>query len=342
MAGDYKSDATDLLAAVDRLMREERLELPEAVRAATGQQEPQEGTPTVGQLVDRYLDALERDGKRTAANLVRENSRCRAVSDAPIASVLASELERADVARWMEWLCRTRGQGPTTVNRSVAFGSAAWMWGQEFGLAPEDRNPFRAVRRARERVREKGETLTPKEVEILAGLAAPDFATLIRVAFWTAARPKELYALEWRDIQLDGCGGSIMIRPEEEKSRRGRRVPVTPALASLLRQIRGGRNVKPLPTARVLVRACGRPWTARACCDRMAALRDTLTDDELPYAKRTGLVFYDLRAASITRMLGAGIPPAVVQRIAGHAHISTCMRYCGTLGAEQEAQGGKP
>ena len=71
--------------------------------------------------------------------------------------------------------------------------------------------------------------------------------------------------------------------------------------------------------------------------DRMKALRKALTDKQMPYAKRDGLLFYDLRAAAITRMLASGMPPPLVQKIAGHTHITTTMRYCGQLEAEQRA-----
>ena len=40
-------------------------------------------------------------------------------------------------------------------------------------------------------------------------------------------------------------------------------------------------------------------------------------------------------------MLSAGVPAAVVQKIAGHAHIQTTMRYVGNLSAQQEAAAAK-
>jgi integrase len=328
-----------ILSRVEDLV-EEGLDQMAAIRAALGEPEPRDGDPTIGLLVKRYLAALERGCKRKPHNMVRERSRANAVLDAPLADLYPADLTRADVARWCEWLQRERKQGPSTVNRSLAFASATWQWAQEFALAPEDRNPFRMVRRTPERPRDKGETLTSNEVEALAQLAPPDFARLIRAAFQTAARPNELQALEWRDVRLDGepKDRNVRIRPEQEKAGRGRRIPITPKMAQLLREIRGDRNIRPLPTARIFLRSSnGQPWTDTARSHRWRKLMERVTDNHLPDSKRLGLQFYDLRAAAITRLLGQGIAPAIVQKIAGHTHLTTTMRYVGNLNAEQQA-----
>lgn len=328
--------ANRILSRVEDLV-DDGCDLMASIRAALGEPEPDGDQLGFGALVSRYLDALERDGRRTPKNMTRERSRANSILKAPLHSIAVERLTRADVARWTEWLRRKRRQSDSTVNRCLALASSAWRWAQDFALTPQDRNPFREIRRGREVARDKGETLTPKEVGRLVAKASTDFGRLIGAAFQSACRPQELERVACGDVHLDGLGGHLRIRPENEKSGRGRRIPLTPALASVLREILSG-SPRPLPTARVFLRSsCGRPWTARARKERWDRLLVKLTDEDIPAVKRIGLRFYDLRAAAITRMLGAGIPPAVVQRIAGHAHISTTARYVGQLNAEQQA-----
>ncbi len=287
-------------------------------------------------MVTRYLDALERDGKRTPENMERERSRANSVQSATLASLAPSDIHKPEAGRWTEYLRRERRQGGSGVNRSLSFASCAWCWGQEFGYVQEDRSsPFGEIRRSRETPRDKGDTVTPTEARNIAAKCRPDFARLILGHLNTGARPKELQRLEWRDVRLDTSPPFLTIRVPNEKARRGRKIPITDELRALLNVIRSER--KPTPRARVFTRVDGQPWTRDARRYHWRVALAKCTDDDLPAHKREGLWFYDFRAAAITTMLGAGIPPLRVARIVGHKHVTTTMIYAGDLSEEQAA-----
>jgi integrase len=157
----------------------------------------------------------------------------------------------------------------------------------------------------------------------------------------TGMRQGELLGLRWQDIDLEN--GIIHVRQQllrgglnpvfgTPKSKRRMMVPIpmTPLLVSLLkeeyaleleqRQLYGSqyRNYD-----LVWHVAGGGPYIARNVTRRFKSL---LKQAGLPEDVR----FHDLRHTCATMLLGAGVSPALVQDLLGHADIRTTMRYSHT------------
>ncbi|MDC3958567.1 site-specific integrase [Polyangium jinanense] len=138
-------------------------------------------------------------------------------------------------------------------------------------------------------------------------------------------RPNELRALRRRDVELrreEGAavGGFLSIREgrsygEVHTPKTGQReIPIAPQLAPLLAPVEEGPR-----DGHVAVNKRGTPW-GQFGLDR--AFKRV--------GKRIGLEewsVYCLRHYAITLWLRAGIPVHVVQRMAGHKHLSTTQRY---------------
>lgn len=129
---------------------------------------------------------------------------------------------------------------------------------------------------------------------------------LVETAAITGARPVQLGRLQVADLQDRWREGPRLQMPSSKKGKGVRRVtrspvPVTPALASKLRQAAGKRPVTDL----LLLRSDGEPWRA--------------SNHWRPFAEavaRAGfdpsITIYSLRHSSIIRQLLAGLPVRVV------------------------------
>ena len=138
-------------------------------------------------------------------------------------------------------------------------------------------------------------------------------------------RPNEVRALRRRDVLLhfdnnEPTGGYITIREgwshgETHTPKTGQReVPISRELAHVLAPyMKGARD------GHVAVNELGKPWSQYGLDQAFGRL-----------ARRAGLAewsVYSLRHYAITSWLRAGIPVHVVQRMAGHVHLSTTQRY---------------
>ena len=139
-------------------------------------------------------------------------------------------------------------------------------------------------------------------------------------------RPNEVRALRCKDVQLrwekgEAVGGFLNVREgrshgEVDIPKTGQReIPISRELARLLAPIvkRGPRD------ANVALNDHAKPWGQFGIDQAFGRV-----------CKRAGLAgwsVYCLRHYAITSWLRAGIPVHVVQRMAGHKHLSTTQRY---------------
>lgn len=147
-------------------------------------------------------------------------------------------------------------------------------------------------------------------------------------------RPNEVRALRRRDVQLryeggEPVGGFITIREgwshgETHTPKTGQReVPISPELGrELARFMDGGRD------GHIAVSHREAPWGQHGLAQAFERV--------LKQAGLTGWSVYCLRHYAITSWLRAGIPVHVVQRMAGHVHLSTTQRYVHFLKADLE------
>lgn len=317
-------------------LREQGLDLHNAVAKAFGEPERPRGTASMKHMAATYLDWLAREGRRTPRNMAMDRSRAKGVTEDPeMAEARVDLVDRAAVARWTERLAQKRQ--PRTINRHLSLASQVWRYAQRHGYVPEAKaNPFRLVGRAREPNLDK-DPLSPEEAAALVSAAPEDFRPLLVAALATGCRRGELLSLTWADVDLKANGGEgvLIIRPEREKAGRGRRVPLTVELRAMLSRTKKAAGPV-LPSAPVFLTAEGRPFDAQAVRLRVKALRRA-TPEGVPLRKVTNFQFKGLRDAAVCNLLALGVPTATVARVVGHGSIKTTEKYLGKLVDAQRA-----
>ena len=155
-------------------------------------------------------------------------------------------------------------------------------------------------------------TLTVDEertlVETAERLYGFQLKAFIVMGLQTAARRSELLGLEWRHIDLDSSTPSVLLT--RTKGKRDRRVPLAEGTVSILRRLQirtltAGGPFRTLDRNRLFTR-----WTK--------------------IRRKAGLPWvtpHTLRRTAITRWVRAGVPIKTAQALAGHAMMSTTLRY---------------
>lgn len=207
------------------------------------------------------------------------------------------------------------------------------------GLLPS--NPCRSLPRSRGKASEAEWTSRAlDDLQVRRMLALTDFhphgqRALAGLAF-TGLRLGELVGLRWED--LDEQRGLLTVRrtfspdghgrlvERSTKSGRSRQVPIIEELMPWLDGARGGGH------DHIFTGKLGGPFDsgnlARAV--RWHAIRDQIAT----FADGHPLRFHDLRHTFLSRLARHGIAPAHIQKVAGHASITTTERYTHLSGTE--------
>jgi integrase len=233
-----------------------------------------------------------------------------------VASVTA-----ADVERWLE---ATDTNAVTKANY-VRHLRAFFRYCRSEHLATQDITEHVRLERVPRRF---PKALRPEEVERVAAYAEKHCrdgaerssawaSSFIRLGAETAMRRNELLSLRWEHIDLDAghvtaaCTEAFMTKSGSE-----RRIPLSGRARDLLSRLR---RERPSVTGYVF-ESGGRPIDPHNCSDIVKR-----------FAVRAGvpaLTPHALRHSCITWLIERGVPVPVVQRFAGHADVSTTMRYC--------------
>ena len=165
--------------------------------------------------------------------------------------------------------------------------------------------------------------LTSEDVtRILLATPAPHRLAL-EIAAYTGLRAGEVRGLKWGDVDLER--GIIVVRRSRSygieaapKSGHERAVPIHPRLRSLL-----SNSAKRPKQAYVTGPSGGEPWGQNAVRHAFQSA-----------CKRIGLEgfrLHDLRHAFVTELFRSGASAPVVQKLAGHQHLTTTQRYAHTV-----------
>jgi integrase len=116
---------------------------------------------------------------------------------------LAVELPRYYVTRWVdEMVSSGRWTSPNTAANAVAALSRIFAWCHAEGLLKA--NPLAGMKPGKRRSRQR--VLTDAEYRSLLRGAHPAFRRILVALRWTGARPCELRAATWADVQYDADG----------------------------------------------------------------------------------------------------------------------------------------
>lgn len=240
---------------------------------------------------------------------------------APWSSKLVSRVRPEEINRWS---AERMGGGTSgaTVNRDLSLASAIYRWGVEQGLCEE--NPFRKARRQSEKGRKKETYLTAPEAIALLKAASESFRPLLRCAIATGMRRGELLSLCWPSV--DFTNRLIHVSPENEKTGRGRAIPMSTDLLAIFEALDAVRKVLRMDrTDPVFLRQDGHAWTVSSLRKAFDKTKDQCVD--LPEAKKDVLRFHDLRHTAASLMVTAGVPLYTVGKVLGHSTPQTTARY---------------
>lgn len=192
---------------------------------------------------------------------------------------------------------REREAAPGTINRYLSALNVALKWAMkrghrstpipELSWNDEDEGRIRWI------------TL-PEEAELLRLLPTPE-ACAAYVSIRTGLRRGELLNLQKRDVEPNW----VHLWGTGTKSGKGRSIPLTPDVYKALQEYfaAGGTTVEGLRYA----------WNK--------------AKEAMGLSQDTDFVFHATRHTFATRAVQAGVHPRVLQRLMGHKHLSTTMRY---------------
>jgi integrase len=254
----------------------------------------------------------------------------RALGGWRLSDVTTDTIERFKDAR--------QGKGRIATNRHLSLLQAVCSWGSSRRRGYLTESPFRdGDRPAIERFEEHARTrrLQPGEDRALFAACGPDLRALVEAAIETGMRQGELLSLQWQQV-----GPTAIVLPASKtKTRRDRRIPISPRLLALLDMRRHGPDNEPHPgTAYVFGTATGERIASVRRAWHSAVLR---AHGHTPtYVKRTNLSpasraalkainlhFHDLRREAGSRWLDRGVPLHAVQALLGHANVAQTSTY---------------
>ncbi len=261
--------------------------------------------PTVAVLCNRFLN--EYVPSHCKPNTQREYTRLATTLIVPaLGAMKVSEVQRKDVAE----LHHDLRESPYQANRALSLLSKMFSLADIWGWRLDSSNPCRAVRRYKERRRERflseeeivrlGTVLRDAESEMPSAVAA------FRLLLLTGCRLSEIRDLRWEHVKAD------FIELPDTKT--------------------GGRAVPLGPKARAVLDAIPRddcnPWVIAG---RLPGTH--LTDLQRPWRrirKRAGLEdlrIHDLRHSYASRALALGESLPMIGSLLGHTQIQTTARY---------------
>ena len=300
---------------------------------------PKRAAPVaVALLVEPYLADLRArssagHAKKVAAQVRRVAAACPNGAPAEVLTFRARRLEEPMLWRRSRVGAPTRRPSHRTVNAEIAAFGACLTWAAETGLVaasplgkirplPEREGDRRKRRRALDDV-EIAKLFTAAD-ELDALYVYPQ-AAMWRVIVECGLRWSEVAHLKAGDLQ----GGVLVVRASTTKSRRSRRIPVSPALAARLKALRGGEYLFRSPS--------GKHWAHRHGKDALEIFYAALQRAGIPRRDDDGrsVDIHALRMTCASRLQRRKVPVAVVAKILGHADVRLTVQAYSDFGVEE-------
>ena len=277
---------------------------------------PQAGTVTIADLAERYMSAhVAQNCNAHTAGIYRgslDNHILPALGTMPLAMV-----ERSHVQALHDRLRET----PRAANRALSVLSKMFSLACAWGMVADGTNPCRAVRKYREKKRERflsreeyrrlGHALAEAEAEAATGAdgaISPYAIAALRLLMLTGCRLGEILTLRWDDV--DRTAHEFRLRDGKNGARM---VPLTPTAETVLAGI---------------ARVPHNPWVIAG--KRPGTRLNTITQEWYRLRARAGLDdvrIHDLRHSYASRALAAGESLSTIGKLLGHADAQSTARY---------------
>jgi integrase len=267
------------------------------------------GTMTVVQLAEKWL-----------ANYVRPKLKPRTVEDyqrllaqhilPPMGSLPVASVERSDAERLHVAMART----PRRANYTISTGHVLFNYAIDLGLRPPGSNPFRRIKRYRERKIERflSEAEIGKAAEAIeqaerARKIGPHAAAGLRLALFTGARSGEITAIQWSHVDWE----RRLIRLPDSKVNEPRTIHLSEAALEVLKTVpRIGPFVVAGAKPDEPYKNLGRAWI------------DIRGNVGLADAR-----LHDLRHSFASLAAGRGVSLQMIGKLLGHKVPATTQRY---------------
>ncbi len=208
---------------------------------------------------------------------------------------------------------RTKKIAPGTVNKELValrhLFNKAILWGYLH------KNPAKRVDKLRIKQR-KFRFLSLKEIDTFLEASPPYAKPIFMTAIHTGVRRSELFRLEWEDIDFERQYVLVLNKQDAHtKNYRNREIPMTLKLGAVLKELKSRTENK---HGNVFLKEDGTPHAG--------FIRKTM----LRIVKETGLepfTLHDLRHTFASHLVMEGVDLPTVQKLMGHANISTTMIY---------------
>lgn len=153
--------------------------------------------------------------------------------------------------------------------------------------------------------------LSDEEQAILLTKAPSHLKPIILTALWTGMRLGEILSLQWTDLRLSARLPEIVVRGENSKSGKTRKIPIIPKLSRVLAAL-------PRTTDYVFFNPeTKKPWTSIKRSFGTARRRAKIKDAR----------FHDLRHTFATMCIEHGVDLVTLQQWMGHSTIMMTARY---------------
>ncbi|WP_022980819.1 tyrosine-type recombinase/integrase [Ideonella sp. B508-1] len=304
----------------------------------------QERRPHWGEL--HYLSHLEK------ASLGGVPSKRRGMTDTltkpgPLAALLALPLRELNSERIEAWAADEGKLRPSSARLAWRQLTVFLNWcaeQQRFADLLPDRNPAK-TKRARESLGRPGvkdDVLTKEQLAAwfaaVRGIQNPVISAALQVMLLTGARPGEVLALEWADVNWQWKGLTIRDKVEGERT-----IPLTPYVAALLEQL-PRRNAYVFSSTRTLAmddhnrQRRARKAAARGTAAPSGDVLETSASGQIappntPHTRACkvagidGLTLHGLRRSFSSLTEWMEIPAGVVAQIQGHKPSATAEKH---------------
>jgi integrase len=288
------------------------------------------GPYTVADAIERYLEAIEAEGKDPKDT----RSRAMAMIVPALGSLEVAKLDTDTINVWIKGLVQApprvrtaKGQPQrhrplandtegirrrrATVNRVVAILKAALSHAHRSGRVPSDA-AWRRVKLFKNAVAARVQYITVAEAQRLLNACDPDFRNLVRAALLTGCRYGELCRLIVADFNADT--GTLAIL--KSKSGRPRHVVLTEEGAAFFAQLCAGRA----GDAVLLPKRNGKPWGPSHQIPLMVQACERANI-------KPAVGFHGLRHTYASLTVMAGAPLVVVAEALGHADVKMVTKH---------------
>ena len=267
---------------------------------------------TVASIVDAFLDwSQKHQAERT---YFRYRDYCQSFINL-FPDLLVAELKPFHI---QEWVDSQTGWGNTTKRNAIAAMKRAFNWADKQGRISV--NPIRHAEKPTPDKREDFIT-TADHDKVLANVRDQAFRDLLVLAWETGARPRELFRLEARHVDLEN-GRWVFPKSESKGKRQSRTIYLSEVALEITKRL----VAKPIEGP-LLRNANGQPWGTESVNCRFGRLKKWIGKKVCLYLWRHGFAH---------RMLSQQVDSLVVATLMGHVDTTMLSTVYGHLMKNQK------